>query len=389
MKTSLTHFLMLAVAVALAAALPSARADTNLANTFSFVSSGTAVLNTNLALRDARFTAVENVTVDRFAFYVNASAGNPAIKLSLQTDSGGNPSGTILASGVITPGATGASALYGLFTNSASLTKGTVYHFVVQVTNGSPTDTLTSHHKTGADLTRSPTTGDPDPSLNYLSSANGGASWTPQANQSNANTMVFAVGNAAGHALGQPVSGGLGQPGVGGSTTHGESFIWTGDTGSSVTSITLRVRANGADNLNVFLLSSSLGILSSNVLVNGGFSSGANYSNFTVTLSAPITLTNGLSYKLVGQSAGSTNNSYLLYGQAVSLTNMFGASFGGTNDYALNGTGLTSFSNASSATAAYDLWFNLGILQAIPEPTAMALALLGLGALALRRRTRA
>lgn len=396
MKTpSLRLLAVVALALTIhAGTTPSVRSDTNFGNTFYSTSSTTGTLGLTNTWEDLRFTATESISVDRFAVSVLSTTNNPHFMVSLYSDNAGKP-GTLLASTVVMPGTMNtAGGIYGNFGASVGLTKDTVYHAVMSVTNANTTGTTTNsvglRIMTGVDFSHSPTTGGLDPSLNRLSSANSGTTWTPQTYQTNGSMSIFALGNANGDAVGQPVGGAYNTFGVGTTTTRGQRFLWEGATGNAVTSITLRVwkgTGNAASNLNVFLLDSSLNILSSNLFLSGGFAN-TTPNNYTMTLSAPLSLTNGQRYSLALQSAGSEGNSYLFFATSVSLTNMFDASFQGTNGFAITGTGLTSFNNAGSATVAYDLWFNLGIVP-IPEPTSLVIALLGLGALALRRRARA
>lgn len=390
MKTpSLRLFAGVAFAMAIhVATVVCARADTNFGFTFSYSGSGSAQMLTNTSWNDLRFTATKDITVDRFAMVVGSAVGDPRLLVSLQADNAGNPSGTSLANTVLAPGAL-AGNLYGSFGSSVSLTKGTVYHIVTSVTNGSSANSLTLRALNGAVLSRSPQTGAPDPSLNRLWSVNSGSTWTPY-NQTNASVIVVALGNSSGEAVGQPESAAYTGFAVATNSVRGERFIWNGNTGDSVTSVTLRVSkgtGDAADNLNVLFLNSSLQILSSNLFLSAGFTNTA-VNNYTINLNTPLVLTNGLTYNLVAQSARSSASSYQMLAMGVPLTNMFDASFGGTNDYAITGTGLTSLYNAGDSSTAYDAWFDLGIVS-IPEPTTLGIALLGLGALALRRHARA
>lgn len=393
MKTSLLRiFLVVASCIAIHTAIP-ARADTNFGNTYLNGSSGSSAINTTSMWRDLRFTATDTLDVDRFAVTLQSSAGNPQFMVSLYSDNSGNL-GSLLVSKVFTPGTLGQVNFYGDFGTNISLTKGSVYHAVMRVTNGSGTDLVTLRHLSGSDFSHSPTTGGLDPSLNNRASTTSGNTWTDQAYQTNGTMLTFALGNANGDAIGQPVGGGFGTFGVGSTSTKGQHFLWEGATGDAVTSITLRVSkgaGNAADNLNVFLLDSSLHVLSSNLFLNSGFAN-ATASNYTINLGAPLSLTNGAGYNLVLQSAGSTANSYVFAAPFVNLTNMYDASFQGTNGFAISGTGLSSFTNATqTAGYVYDMWFNLGIATVlpIPEPATLAICLLGLGTLALRRRARA
>lgn len=337
-------------------------------------SSGSTIISSTQTFLSCRFTADESITVDRFAIHLGSTIGNPAVVVRLRPDAGGIPGAVSLASVTQYPGALGAVAFEGAFGNSVSLTNGLVYHLVVNVTNATTvgvTNSFTARHLTGADFSLTPKTGRPDPMLNRLVSSDGGATWSPPAQQTNGTICVFALGNAIGQAVGQPLGQAYTTPGVGGALTRGQRFIYDGGLNYGVTSITVRVNkgaGNAADNLRVFILNNALNIISSNVLLSAGFTNTV-AANYSVGLTNALMLTNGAVYNLVLESSGSSANSYVLYLPASILSNQFAATYQGTNGTAVNGSGLTTLNNTSTATTAYDMFFELKTLHIPPSGT--------------------
>ncbi|MEM3402560.1 MAG: lamin tail domain-containing protein, partial [Candidatus Hadarchaeales archaeon] len=82
-----------------------------------------------------RFTAQETKSVTGASFYVDDVKGQPSVRVSLYSDSGGNPNAE-LAYGTATISSTGWQTVN--FTGPYSITQGTVYHLVIQHVNSSP-----------------------------------------------------------------------------------------------------------------------------------------------------------------------------------------------------------------------------------------------------------
>src|ERR1041384_6816633 len=82
----------------------------------------------------ARFTALENVTVDRaWQRLVNIDAGT-TLQVGIMGDDGsGNPNGTYLASGTLNFTGAGSFTTNVNFSSTALLTSGSVYHLVTKV----------------------------------------------------------------------------------------------------------------------------------------------------------------------------------------------------------------------------------------------------------------
>ncbi len=90
----------------------------------------TTMSDTN-TIHSARFTAYEDVTVDRvMQYFTGVDSTNTRLRIGIQSDSGGEPSGNWLNSVVIDP-AEGNSKDFAVF-GSVSLTNGYVYHVVTK-----------------------------------------------------------------------------------------------------------------------------------------------------------------------------------------------------------------------------------------------------------------
>ena len=103
-----------------------------------------AALNARLAyrFRATRSSAANTLRVQERGGTVYSGGNGGTIKASIQSDSGGNPSGTVLASLTWTPGnPAGNWEVWTLHTFSApaSLTAGTLYHLVFENTAAAPT----------------------------------------------------------------------------------------------------------------------------------------------------------------------------------------------------------------------------------------------------------
>lgn len=78
---------------------------------------------------------LNGIALDISAF----SAGSGTITVTVQTDSGGNPSGTIIATGTYVLTGTINKVIYIPYTSSASLLNNAIYHLVVAITGGTLT----------------------------------------------------------------------------------------------------------------------------------------------------------------------------------------------------------------------------------------------------------
>lgn len=126
-------------------------------------------------VRSTRFTAYEDVTVDRVLQYLySIDSTNTSLRIGIQSDSGGEPSGTWLNSAVFDP-AEGSSFDFAVF-GSVSLTNGYVYHVVTEFdTLGSPESFRLYNSSFNYD-TR-PYDRQIDASMQILDSIDGGSSW--------------------------------------------------------------------------------------------------------------------------------------------------------------------------------------------------------------------
>ncbi|MFN4133480.1 MAG: DUF4082 domain-containing protein, partial [Candidatus Hadarchaeales archaeon] len=111
-------------------------AEENIGNFFLVTTTGSmGTLENDSAMASMKFTAQETKYIGGVRFYVEGLKGQPSIRVSLYSDSAGNP-GSELAYGTTTISSTGWQSVN--FTAPVQITQGSIYHIVLRHVNNSP-----------------------------------------------------------------------------------------------------------------------------------------------------------------------------------------------------------------------------------------------------------
>jgi len=191
-----------------------------------------------------------------------------------------------------------------------------------------------------------------------------------------------------GRAIGEPYTSSTAQGAASTTTTLGQKFTFdkTG-TNDQVSAVTLKlgiVTAPPANLVTVKLIDASGTVLATTTLDLSAAPLGT--ADYTFNLATPVTLVNTNAYYLGLFSNGSTAGSVTWYGWNTLATNSLtaGASFEGSSAYATSWLSQSNFTVAQTPINTRDYNFNLTL---VPEPSTLALALVGgLGILLLARR---
>jgi hypothetical protein len=305
---------------------------------------------------DLRFTAQSNQTVTKIRVYLQTEAGaSPSYRYGLRANSGGDPSSNWLGAtqhgyGDLTATTTGWQTI--TLNESVSLTAGTVYHIVVQPQGTPSTSNYIALRRSTPQNNMLPYDGASDPNSNTRWW--NGFSWTTQNYQ-----PIYLLETATPTYEGNPCETTTAQS-VYGANYNGEKLTISGGE-QQVTAIGFYVRKNSsttpADDLRYQIRDSTDAVVRSGTLVTKTAIT-TSYNWYDASLSSPLTLTDGATYRVNLYSPGSTSSYYY---QVLRNDNTDNAAYNGRN---YNGTGSVYCSSTDSSSSwtnsnQYDIPFRL------------------------------
>jgi len=337
---------------------------------------------------DARFTALENVTVDRAALRYSGADAGTFFNIGLQGDSGGDPDGTYIASANIA--ATDGTIFHSF--GSASLNAGSVYHLVVEPTTVTGNGFLV-YASAGSNDIR-PFDRALDTSLNSLTSTTGGATWSVDTRD-----PFFILANGADTAVvvgpGQPISG-VGAPSnqwlkSTSTTSNGQQFVITDKEISSnavveVTQISIAAQAanSPANDLLIRFREADGTILGTASMT----AAQADNTVKTLALDGTVALAQGVTYLLTTEFTGIAPQEYRL--GATRADSGPATNWGGTTiSFPISSTDAWATYGPRGDRSAFDLVFSFEGLVVVPEPATAGIFALGISLLGFVRRRRA
>lgn len=348
--------------------------STNWGNSYQLGNSGTASVNTTNS-QWVTFTATSNMTISAAQIYNSAAiTGTPLLTVGIYTvDGNGTATSTVVGStNTFTPSGTGWQRVT---LPNVALTSGVVYAMkVTTATAGALYPWLTLGGSSGGIQPY----GTAD--THFLRGLNSGL---PSATQN-----PWLLETNIGRAIGEPYTSSTAQGAASTTTTLGQKFTFdkTG-TNDQVSAVTLKlgiVTAPPANLVTVKLIDASGTVLATTTLDLSAAPLGT--ADYTFNLATPVTLVNTNAYYLGLFSNGSTAGSVTWYGWNTLATNSLtaGASFQGAGSYSTAWGSQSNFTVAQTPVNTRDYNFNLTL---VPEPSTLALALVGgLGILLLARR---
>ena len=346
---------------------------------------------------DTRFTALENITVDRVFQRITGLEPSGSLTVEIHNDNGSGLPGSLMASATVTPSTAIQSVVFG----STSLTSGNVYHVVYKTSTGGGLFRFG-----GADTGIRPYDLAVDNKMTVLRSNDSGGSWSDQLAEP---YFWFANGSDTGTVSGpgQPYSGfstpsnrNVVQGGGGGKA--GQEFTITDKEipfGKSVAfyrfNLTAQVNASASNN-NLNLIA-RFRDLNNNILASATITpSQADGTEKTYTLDNQIELKQGVPYVLTFElsSVGVNADDYLLRQNLTDglSTDESGASWGGKNiAFPVNNQGGNTWLSSyfvpqnDNFNDQADIVFSFqGVV--VPEPATTSLLVLGVSAILWRRR---
>ena len=350
--------------------------STNWGNTYQLGGGQTAAVTT-ANTQWVTFTATQAMTISAADIYNGtAITGTPVLTVGIYAVDGSNvPTGAALGSNTFTP-SVGTNVWQRVTLPSVALTSGVVY--AMKVSTATAGTTYPWRLNQGATGGLQPY-GTPD--THFWRGVN--TTVPTAANGQN----VWYLETDIGRAIGQPYTSSTAQGAASTTTTLGQKFSFdkTG-TNDQVSAVTLQlgiVTAPPANPVTLKLIDASGAVLATTSLNLSGAPLGA--ANYTFDFAAPVTLTDTSSYYLGLFSNGSTADSVKWYGWNTSNDSLsIGASFEGSSAYATSWLSQSNFTVGQTPINTRDYNFNLTL---VPEPSTMALALVGgLGILLLARR---
>lgn len=281
---------------------------------------------TNTTLKTSlRFTAQANKTVSAIRVYLNAEVGtSPSYRYGIQTDVGGNPSGTFLGSGFLQATTTGWQTVS--ISPTVTLTAGTVYHIVVQWFSGTNnTSRYIALRESNPLNSLYPLSNLIDANANTL--FNTGSSWVVQNGQ-----PIYELDYSDGTFEGNPYYVQT-EIAVAGNTFVGEKFRVTG-TDKTVSQISFYVRRNGVPttNLTVDLWNADTNSLVEEI-TQPTTTIPTTYNYLTYNFATQRTLVANTNYRIYLKSTGSslTNGYRINILNATNSANYNGITYDGTN----------------------------------------------------------
>jgi hypothetical protein len=291
-----------------------------------------------------RFTAQSNQPVNKIRVYIDAkgSGTSPIYSCGLQGNSGGNPSGTWLGAsqqgyGDLAATTTGWQTV--TLTQPVSLTAGTVYHIVVLYKSGTiGSSNYIALRRSTPQNSMLPYDGAADSQSNTKFYS--GGFWTTQDSQ-----PIYLLQTATPTYEGNPCET-FSNVSVYSANYVGEKLTISGGN-QEVDAIGFYVRSNSstdpADNLYYQIRDSANTVVRSGTLVTKTAIT-TSYQWWNVTLSSPLSLTNGATYRV---NLYSTNSTASYYYQVLRNDNTNSSEYNGRN---YNGTGSVYAFSANDGT---------------------------------------
>ncbi len=340
-------------------------------NTFRFTTANHSTVNTSYGAY-IRFTATETTSATSLSLFLNSGTTASSLTYGLQAENeSGNPDGTFLASGTVTPTA---NAWNTIIFGEQALVAGKTYYVVVQPTlNGEArvrrlvTDSVVLNQTYGIR--------DEQYKWGRLS---GGTPGTP----SSFDALSFVVGTTSSQGMGfayYTSSSSI----LSSTTPHAQQFRFT--TGAepdhtTLDSITLRLSIGETDlrDVQVTLLNDANVTLATTVLASSALIRGAS-NDYTVTFDDNPVLTEGSYYKiaLTITEPGSNSIRWFSYITGSSSDAINSATFQGLSGYALSYSN-AAFTGDPTIDHSRDYFFSYTTVATIPEPGSTALLIVAL-----------
>ena len=266
-----------------------------------------------------RFTAKLGGTVSKLVIYAFAFEGQPTVRIGLQEDVDGTPKGEWMNSnafGCIQMSNSSGFKTVELQTNVA-ITKGQVYHIVVEPTESSNgTTAVETYQANGAGQPFNPD----DPDIVWNDARMNTLSYAGQGWQEQNKWPIFVIGYSDGRLEGQPYSL-IAQWVVWGSTYVGQTIIPASDYKIGKIAFDVSLNSGGSipqDKLYYQIRDSSNAILAQGVFAESG-QLAASQTWIETSLVAPITLKAGQLYRIILLSPQTTlDKAYYLFGHEFS-----------------------------------------------------------------------
>lgn len=300
--------------------------DTYYGNQFLVESTSNIGRLTSSNLRcSMRFTARASKTVNSLRIYISERSSPPTYRFGIQTDSGGNPSGTFLGYGNSAPAGTGWRAIN--LSTPVNLTAGQVYHLVVQYQSGSISNYRYINIQRSSPLNLLYLYNNlPDLSANTM--WYNGSSWSVQ-NYQPIYFLVFSDSTYEGNP-----SYTFTTEDIYANRYAGEKFTITGGD-KTVSQIGFYVRRNlfPLDNLSVVLEDVTGGSIIEDAVLASPLGVGTSYSWKTYTFATSHNLQNGRTYRIYLKSPLSaiTGSYQILYTQNTNSAEYNAINYDGTN----------------------------------------------------------
>jgi hypothetical protein len=286
-----------------------------------------------------RFTAQETKTISALRVYLQAENGtSPSYRFGIQADSGGNPSGTFVASGTRTSTATGWTTPAITISPAVTLTAGSVYHLVIEPV-GTPSGSANiGLRRTSPQNQLYSKTNVADAQANTLFKTTAAGAWTIQNFQ-----PIYELDYSDGTFEGNPYETNS-EISIFGNNWVGEKFTVAG-TNKTANSVSFCIRKVGTpggsltlelrDNANTTIYSS---VLSAIAATPTAYTCPGSWQIHTFP--SAITLTSSTTYRLFLRTTGGNNgNSYrVMRLDTTSAANFNSISYDGTNAVYTNTT---------------------------------------------------
>lgn len=284
-----------------------------IANTTTYIYS----LNAANRRVSMRFTAQASGNTNQIRIYIDSqrNGANVSYQYGIQADNGGNPSGTFLASGTASFGATGWQQVN--LSSPATLVSGNVYHLVVQWNGAGQAPSNSRYINIRASLPNNSIvseSGHKDPSANTLRFD--GTSWLAL-NQQPIYLLGFDDGTFAGNPYDTRAS-----RNIYGTHFEGETFTLTTQRQVAGVGLYVASSANNLPNDNLYVslvdLTAGVNLINAETFIDVATTTlDTSFSLVEYNFSSPITLPANHQFRLYFSSPGaSANRNYLISNQS-------------------------------------------------------------------------
>ncbi len=308
---------------------------------------------------DFRFEASTGGTVNSVRVYLQREKNSPVYRYGLQSDSGGEPSGTWLGSGNQAYGDYQATATGWQTINlneSASVVAGDIYHLVVQYQSGiiNPGHAIELRVSDPNNFLH-PFDNSDNSFSNVLWSGDGGGNWSVQGQQ-----PIYILDLSGSSYRGNPYHE-VSEQSIYGSNYHGQEFTMTDDVSVSSLAFYLSENSEGpTDNLYLTLydITSSTNVITDAIMADDNDTADQFYQWIEYLFSSPIELINGHKYRLYLSSPGSDASAHYIIKSVYhdNLSALNSTNYDGTNSYyaySTNGGGSWDSTNSNQDLSGF------------------------------------